>query len=446
MRKHIILIVFIGTLSSLFGQANGGQFTLNQAKDYALSNHLAIKNTELDIASAKQRSREVTAMGLPQISFSGSFQNFINLPTQVVDASFINPNAAEGETIQFRAGTTYSANGTLQANQLLFNGSYIVGLQVAKFFVEFSESSNTQSQEEVLFNVTQAYQIAAVGKQNLAFVDSMVLVTTKLIEEQKVYLELGLLDQESIDQLEFSLLQAKNSKTSAEIQYNNSLNLLKMTMGYPIGDPIEIAETASELMARQSLKDKTNSNLQNNLTLQLLNKQKTLSEYNLKNYKYGQLPTLAAFFNHQYNAYRNEFNFFADKPWFPQTFWGLQLNVPIFSGGEKYAQIQQAKIRIMKDENQIKLYEQTLKMQEVQYQNNLLSATQQLELQEKNIELANKIYSNAIAKRDIGKINSLEVTQKYNQVIIAQSQYVGSLIDVLNSKLNIDKLYNQLLK
>jgi len=437
----IIAVLFLGSNA----QAQS-QFTLNQAKDYALGNQLAIKNAALDIENAKQQAREVTARGLPQVSMSGSFNNFINLPVQVVDATFLNPNAKPGETIQFRAGTTYSTNGSLQANQLLFSGSYLVGLQVAKFFVSFSETALVQSKEDALFNVTQAYQIAAVGKQNLEFIDSMVLVTSKLIEEQRVYLELGLLDQESIDQLEYSLLTAQNSKASALIQYNNALSMLKLTMGYPINDPIEITELASDLMNRKSLKEASSENLQNNLSMQLLQKQRTLSEYNLKNYKYGQLPTLSANFSHQYNAFRNEFNFFADKPWFPQTFWGLSLNVPIFAGGEKYALIQQAKIRIMKDENQIKMFEQSLKSQEVQYQNNLIGATQLLELQEKNINLANKIYSNAIAKRDIGKVNSLEVTQKYNQVIMAQSQYVGSMIDVLNAQLNIDKLYNQLLK
>lgn len=422
------------------------QFTLNEAKDYALSNNLSVKNAYLDVEIAKKQSLEAKSAGLPQVSINGSFSNFINLPVQVVSANFINPNAPAGETISFRAGTNYTTTGTLQASQLLFNGSYIVGLQVAKFFITASETGVTKSQEDVVFNVTQAYQIAAVGKENLRFIDSMVLITEKLVAEQKIYVELGLLDEESIEQLEYSVLTARSSKTSARIQYENAISLLKLTMGYPMNETLEITEDAKSLLSKQSLKEATSSGLESNLSLQMLQNQKTFSEFNLKNQKYTRLPTLGAYFNHTYNAYRNEFNFFANKPWYPQTSWGLQLSVPIFSGGQKYALIEQAKIRIMKDENTIKQYEQTLKSQEVQYQNNLLGAQQILELQQQNITLASKLYNNSIVKKEIGKVNSIEVTQKYNQIVMAQTQYVSSLVEVFSAKLNLDKLYNQLLK
>lgn len=445
MRSKLALWALLFVSSNLLAQ-NNAQFTLNEAKDYALNNNYSVKNAYLDVEIARKQSLEATSQGLPQVSINGTFSNFINLPVQVVSANFINPNAPAGETISFRAGTDYTTTGALQASQLLFNGSYIVGLQVAKFFINYSETAVKLSQEDVLFNVIQAYQIAAVGKENLQFVDSMVIVTQKLVDEQKNYLELGLLDQETLDQLEYSVLTARNAQTSAKIQYNNALSLLKLTMGYPIGDELEILEGTADLLTKQSLKESINGGIQNNLSLDLMQKQKVLSEYNLKNYKFSQYPTLSASFSHAYNAYRNEFNFFANKPWYPQTMWGLNLSIPIISGGQKYAQIQQAKIKVMKDDNNIKQLEQSLLMQEVQFQNNLLGAEQILELQEKNIELASKIYTNSIVKRDIGKVNSLEVTQKYNQLITAQTQYVGSLIEVFKAKLDIDKLYNQLLK
>lgn len=442
MRKHIFLWALILASGKLIAQS---QFTLDAAKDYALEHHLSVKNAYLDIDNAHKQAMEARSMGLPQVSINGSFSNFLNLPVQVVSANFINPAAPADETISFRAGTDYTATGTLQASQLLFNGSYIVGLQVAKFFITVAETSSLQSQEDVVFNVVQAYQIAAVGKENLVFVNSLVKVSNQLVEEQRAYLELGLLDQESMDQLEYSLLSSRNALTSAQLQYDNALTLLKLTMGYPMDQPLEISENTVDLMGKASLKE-SNEGIQNNLTLQILRQQKSLSEYNLKNYKYSQYPTLNAIFQHSYNAFRNDFDFFANKPWYPQTMWGLQLSIPIFAGGQKYAQIQQAKIRVMKDENSIKQLEQSLQMQEIQYKNNLTSAQTMLELQEKNIELAEKIYTNSITKRDIGKVNSIEVTQKYNQLIMAQTQYVGSLIDVFKAKLNMDKLYNQLLK
>ena len=127
--KNKVSIVLIGFLSIVSLEATGqnkSSFSLAEAKTYALENNPTLKNAVLNVESSIARKREIIGIGLPQVSFNGSFQNFINLPVQVVGANFINPNAGPNETIAFTAGTRYSSNGTLQANQLLFNGSYIV--------------------------------------------------------------------------------------------------------------------------------------------------------------------------------------------------------------------------------------------------------------------------------------------------------------------------------
>lgn len=418
-------------------------FTLAEAKQYALENNPTIKNASLETEISAVKRREVFGMGLPQVSFSGAFNNFINLPVQVVGANFINPNAAPGETISFKAGTDYSANGTLQANQLLFNGSYIVGLQVAKLYVDFQRTLETQTQEDVVFNVIQAYQVASVAKENILFSDSMVAITKELVDKQKNYLDLGMMKQDDYDQLSFSMLTAQNALLDAENQYKNALTLLKMTMGYPIEQNIEIVDQAASLMLRTNL---GSSSLDDNINVKVLEQQRLLNAYNMKNLKTAKLPTLNAFFQQQYNAYRNEFNFFANEKWFPQTLWGLQLNVPIYSGGQKDAQIKQAQIKLKQNDNTIGQLKENLKFQEAQARLNLSNARQKLELQQANIDLAQKIYKNALIRKEIGQESSINVTQKYNQLIIAQAQYAGAQVAVLNAKLELEKLYNQILR
>lgn len=418
------------------------KFTLEDAKHYAYANNKRITNASLSIDNATQQMKETTAIGLPQINLSGSFNHFINLPVQVVDASFFNPMAPDGETISFRAGTTYNASGTLQATQMVFNGSYIVGLQVAKLFVGFQETLSKQTEEDVIFNVIQAYQYCAVAKENLQFIDSMVLITQQLLDKQKNYLELELIIKEDIDQLEYALLSTKNAQTNARIQYENAIAMLKMTMNYPMDQAIEISDDVDKLMISSA--NIQNGSIKNNINYQLQEQQIVLSGYNMKNNKMAYLPTLNAFFQQTYNAYRNEFNFFADEKWFPQTLWGLQLNVPIFSSGGRAAKVAQARIKLMQDENNLSLLEESLKFQELQLKNNLMSAQQRLELQTQNVNIAKSIYTNSITREQIGKENSIIVTQKYNQYLIAQSEYVASLIDLFQAKLNLDKLYNQL--
>jgi outer membrane protein len=441
MNKTILLLIVVG--QAWIGRTQNS-FSLEEAKSYAHTNNKRIANAGLSVQNAIQQKNETAAIGLPQINFNGSFNHFINLPVQVVDASFFNPMAPAGETIAFRAGTTYNSSGTLQASQIVFNGSYIVGLQVSKFFVGFQETLSKQTEEDVIFNVIQAYQYCAVAKENLQFIDSMVILTEDLLKKQRNYFELEMIVKEDIDQMEYALLSTRNAQLNARLQYDNSIAMLKLAMNYPMDQPLEIKDDVRKLMLSSA--SAVNGGIQNNLSLQLQEKQIKLSEYNLKNNQYANLPTLNAFFQQTYNAFRNEFNFFANEKWYPQTLWGLQLNVPIFSSGSRYAKVAQAKIKLLQDQNNLSLLEESLKMQELQSRNNLLSAQQKLDLQLENVRLARSIYLNTLAKEEIGKESSLSVTQKYNQYLMAQSEYVASLLNLFQAKLSLDKLYNQLIE
>lgn len=443
MRKTFLTIGCF-TLS-LIATAQGTiqTFSLQQAKAYALENSDKIKNANLDLDIANEKVKETRAIGLPQINATGSFNNFLNLPVQVVSANFLNPNASPDDLISFRAGTNYNASGNIQVSQLIFNGSYIVGLQVSKFYTQFRETSIAKTKEDVLVNVTQAYQMLVAAKANLKFIDSIVLITNSLVEKQRNYLELGLMTQEDMDQLDYALLTAKNNQVSANLQVKNTLSLLKLTMGFPQDSELEVTETVESLLLQNSTSNSTFS-IQNNLTYQLLNEQKMLNEYALKESKYSTLPSLSAVLQHGYNAYRNDFDFIGKGDWFSQTFWGLQLNVPIFTSGKNKSKISQAKFEVKKNEFAIHEYEQTLTYQEKQASNNLESAKEQMLLQEVNVGLAKKIYENAVIKEQIGKINSIEVSQKYNQLIQSQAQYINAILTLFNAQLQLEQLHNNI--
>jgi outer membrane protein TolC len=431
----------------LFASANllGQEFSLFQAQEYALNNRETIENARLDLESAEKQVVETRAIGLPQISSEMNFQNFLNIPVQVIDASAFNPQAQEGELSSFRFGTDYNVNAGVTLNQLIFDGSYIVGLQVSKFYTDFVESSIKKSQQDVLAEVTKSYEMAMISKQNKEFVDTLVNLSEDLLNKQRELYDLGLITQEQLDQTEYSLLQAKANKLASNVAYENALTMLKMTMAYPMGEPIRLTEDLDALMSEQ-MKDLTGS-IENNLQLEILSKQTELSRYDLKNTKMANLPRLAAFANHQYNAFSNEFTFFeSSQEYFSQTVWGLRLSIPIFSSGERWAKTQKAQIAVKQNELSIQELERGLYAQEIQIKNNLRQARSNLTLKEKNIELARKIYNNSLTKAQLGRENSILVTQKYNQLIAAQTEYVNAMLDVLNTKVQLDELYNKLIR
>jgi outer membrane protein len=441
MKYKLIYTCLLSLMSALsIGQES---FSLSEAKSYALSHHLSIQNAALNTENAVNKKNETRGIGLPQADITGTFNYFMNLPVQVVDASFINPNAKPGETVSFRAGTDYSSSTNLQVSQLIFNGSYLVGLQVSKLYVDFQRTFEEQSKEKVVFQVVQAYQLASVAMENQRFMDSMVRTTEKLVKQQEAYLELGLMKSEDMDQMNFSLLQAKSAQRQAKMQVQNAFVMLKLAMNFPIEQEMYIKESEKQLMSNSNVS--VSGSVMDNIQVDILSQSILLNQYNLKNLKYASLPSLGSFFQQGYNAYRNEFDFFQSKPWFSQTLVGLQLTVPVFSGGQRHYRVQQARVDVMKSQNELEMLKNGLKAQEVQYRNNLTGAIDKYNLQEANMDLAQKIYDNTLIKKEIGGISSLEVTQKYNQLISAQSQFMASKLEVLNAKLSLEKLYNKLL-
>ena len=437
-----IIAIGLGLFVSTFGYGQTKQFSLEEAKAYALDHHLEVLNSQRNIEIAQQQIVETRGVGLPQVNISGKFNHYPNLPVSVVDAQLFNPAAPAGEVLEFRMGQEFDASGTLNVNQLLFNGSYIVGLQATKHVKHFQESSFMSTKEDVVFNVIQAYQLATVASGNLVFADSMVLLTQELLDIQQNYFELELIVQEDMDQLNYSLLTAKNAALAAEVQYQNALNLLKFSMGYDMNSEIGISESAEEILSHNAL---GGGDVHNNLQYMLMEQNITLSELNVKNNKFANLPSLSAFFSHTYSAYRDEFNFLADEKWYPQTVWGLQLNIPVFSGLQRHARTKQAKIKLMKDQTSLKQMERTLQFQEIQTTNKLKGAKDRFALQKENTALAKTIYENALQVKEIGKGSSLAVTQKHSQLMIAQTAYLSSLIELFQAQLELDKIYNQIL-
>lgn len=438
--KHLFLILPFLISFPHYSQENE-TINLKSAIEFGLENHLSIKKTILELEKVKQQKKETQGIGLPQVNAEGSFNHFLNLPVQVLSASFFNPFAPEDEIIAFRAGTKFNTNAALQINQLLFNGSYIVGLDFSKFLIEMQQDFIEQSKEEVVYQIKLAYHSAAILKENLNFLDSISQMTKETFEQQNKLLELGLISQEELDQLEFLYISAEKNHQSSIIQYKNSILALKISMQYPLENNLEISEDINDLVKKNVL---PKGSLENNLNLRLLKNQEKLTGYDIKNNQAAKYPSFSASFQHAYNAYRNDFDFFADKPWYPQTIWSVKMGIPIYSGGQKNAKIQQSKIKLLKNKNETEQLEYNLKAQEIQlkrdYQNSLL----QLELQNKNIKLAEKIYKNAIIKKEIGKGNNIAITQLYNQLIGAKAAHNIAHMDVLKTKLNIEKLYNQL--
>jgi outer membrane protein TolC len=409
----ILLTLLVGNMSFAQDKTN---FSLLEAEEYGVNNNEKVKNSMLDTEIARKKVWETLAIGLPQISAEGQFQQLLDIPVSVVDAKLFNPSAADGEVLEFRMGQEFSSSLAFNATQLIFDGSYIVGIQFTKF-----------------------------ANENLVLMDSILLSTKSLWEKMKIFAANGIIKQEEADQVEIAYNRIRVSKASGERQANVALNLLKLQMGYPFDQPLTLTQTLSEILNEINGNNPllATTSIKENQNFILMEQQKELDGYALRNQKAAYMPSVGAFFTHSQNAFRSEFDFFADKPWYPTTVWGVSVRIPITSSGQKLMRVQQAEIKIEQDQNNLDNLEKTLQFQELQLKTSYESALEMMELEKSNVDLARKIYANAIIRNETGVISALEVTQLQSQLLTAEGNYIMTIMEMLKIKVQLDNLYNK---
>ncbi|MEN8868259.1 MAG: TolC family protein, partial [Flavobacteriales bacterium] len=339
MKKPLIIIA----LACLAGLNSSAQqsYSLEEAIDFATKNNASVKNAVLGIESANQKVKETRAIGLPQVSAAGEFQNFLDIPITVAPANAFNPAAPADELVSLQFGTEFNAKGSLNANQLIFNGSYLVGLQTSKKFKKVSEFQKTKTIQDVKENVIKAYYGALVAEKTMVTLTEIAATAQTIYDQTKGLFDQGLIEEDNVTQLSLNVLQAKNSLNGAKRQWDNTKNLLKFQMGMDVNESISLTSdfdaVISSLDASQS---EVTSEINQNIDFLLLNQQRELNVLNVKYEQSQYLPSLNAFFTHQQNALRNDFDLLeSGQPWFPTTIWGLNLSVPIFSSGSRSSKV-----------------------------------------------------------------------------------------------------------
>jgi outer membrane protein TolC len=155
--------------------------------DYAITHQVQVKNSQIDLQNASAKINEIKAMGLPQVNGSVALTNNIVLQRAFIPAKIFNPAAADGELIAAKFGVDNSGFASVGLSQLVFDGSYLLGLKASSVYKELSVKSVTQSKQQVAENVTKAYYGILVNEKrigllslNLARLDTLLKETRAL--------------------------------------------------------------------------------------------------------------------------------------------------------------------------------------------------------------------------------------------------------------------------
>lgn len=415
--------------------------TLEQAQAFAIAHNYEIQNAQVDELIMKKKVWEITAQGLPQVSASGQFQYFLDIPTTLVPAQTFNPSAPAGTFIGLKFGTDYNLNGTVQVSQLVFSGNYLVGLQAAKASTNLYGMLTDKKEIDVKADVAETFYTVLVLKENKKILDSTLATVQEMLDLTKKLVAEEVMVRSNAVQLELSVLQMQNAITQVESQIILAGNLLKFQMGMEITKDIEVV---GELV---NVSDEVSTSFEpsQNIDYQILSVQKELNLLNVKNKQANYLPSVSTFLTHQQVAQRNETDFFnGDKPWFPTTIWGVQLSIPIFSSGMRMSQVSQAKLELEKSENSLAQLDEALKLQISQALTNYKLAKASVELKLKAIDAARLVFNDNRILYNEGALSSLELTQSQNQLLMQQTEYTNAYFELIKAKIALEKLMNKL--
>ena len=438
LRPLITAIIFVGIISVNANEPL--RLSLEDAQKYALEHNLELRNAKADANIASRQVWEITASGLPQIDGSVGYQYFTDIPTNLVPAEFFGGDPGEFAEIQF--GTEQNLTATLSVNQLIFDGSYIVGLQAARIFRELSQRVYLKSELEIKSMVTETYYLNLATAQNLEIMqENLSNLEKTLFETQKMF-EAGFTDAINVDQLKLTVANLKNRIASMERQKELSLNMLKFQIGLTIEHPLVLTDELEAMFRNISpnISGIDDFNPENHIDFRIMQSQERMQLMTLRREWSFYLPNLSAFYTRQENAYRNEFNFFqSSQPWYPTSIIGLSLNIPIFSSGLRRSRVQQARLELEKAQNNTRQIEQSLRLQKQEAWSGMQTAMEQYSSEKENLELAERILSRTRIMFREGLASSLELTQASDQFLSTQSNYINAMFELLNAKNKLDK-------
>ena len=445
MRTKKYSSLFLIFLSSAFALPSFAQqtdnkkvyaFTAKQAVDYALQNAVQVRNALLDVESQQQTNKGITASALPQINGSVALTDYLSIPTSLLPGEIFGGTA--GTFIPVKFGTKYNgtAGGTLQ--QVLFDGQVFVGLQARKTSIDLYNKTVEVTKEIIKANVYKIYYQLVVGQRQIGSVDANIANYESLLHDTKEMFKNGFSERLDVDKVQVQLNNLYTQKISAQSQIDAGNAGLKFLMGMPQQDSLSLTDTLSDEELKSNILDE-NYNYEDIKGYQLLGLLSKLQEYNVKRYKASKIPTVNLNANFNENAQRTTFSFFKSGPQYPYfatSFVTASLNVPIFDGGNRNSKIAAAKLDLRKTQNNLFHLKDSIDNSVIQSRISFKSALLTIDIQKKNVDLAQNVYNSTKLKYEQGVGSNQEINQSQADLVTAQNTYYNSLYNAIIAKIN----------
>jgi outer membrane protein len=417
------------------------ELTLNQALQYALENNVDAKNARLELLVAETTVKEELSKGLPQLD--GTFNLNYNPQIQVVflpNAPPFGDPTIDSDVIPARFGVSYQSGLGVTASQMIFDGSFFVGLRASKTLRELTEYDRIKTENDVLLTVKKAYFGVLVNKERIKLATSNLTRIDSLLNETRAIYEAGFAEKIDVSRIQ---VQRNNTYTQVErsrTAYEISKQLLKIQMGLPKEYDVLITETLAQLNTEERLNQLLTMEGMPRVEVNQLEKNLELVGLDLRNNTVQYMPKITFNANYQRSGASNSLsNVYDSRNWFSSSLLGVNMQIPIFDGFLKSSRIQRNRIQQDQLENQLLFLDDNISLEIYQARTNLKNDLNILEVQRENMALAQEVYDISKIKYNEGVGSNLEVVDADAALIESEINYLGALYDGLISKVDLEK-------
>ena len=413
------------------------QVSLQEAIKQALQNKAEAKKAALQVKKAQYKIAEARAGALPQISATAGVTY-----NPIIQESLLEFG---GERLIARMGQPWVSQAVVTLNQAIFDQRVFTGLKAAKSTREFYVLNAQLSNEQIIENVATAYYQVFVQEENLKTLNVSYANTEKVRNVIKSLVDNGLAKGIDLDRTNVQLTNISASRQQLVNAVELSKNSLKFYMGVPIDKPIELEaksiEPRPELIAG-------NVNLEERTEVKVLNKNRELLQYNLKATEAYLYPTVGLQANYGWAGMGKNFPLTNGLNngvlWSDYSAIGLNINIPIFTGGATKSKIQQAEIDIQDLDVDIENTQLSLNLEYKNAIENMENSIINIENMKGNVELAEKVQKDTQSNYQYGLATLTEVLDSENALTDAKQNYTTSLLDYKQAEIKLIKAKGEL--
>ncbi len=436
-KKLQILLLFLIIGGAALGQTQTGELslTLKQAQDYALLNNKIVKSAQFTVLASKKDLWSTVSSGLPQVSAGANLTDNLKLGVFVLSMN--------GVPTIITMGTTYTLPVAVQATLPLFSAPYYIGIETSKLAQKMAESNLQSTEIDTRQSVASAYYLVLISEESLRILKDNLSNLRETLKSTRAMYNSGLAESTDVDQMASNVTMMENSFSNLQNSIEINYNLLRFQLGVKFDTKIILTETIDDLVNDINVKELLAMNFDptKNIQYDLLDKQEMMSALALKTQKAMSLPSLSGIYSTSSTGMAMKMS---ELKWYPSSYLGLNLSVPIFASGHRYTSIQTAKINLEKARNAKEMVSDQLLMQNEQLRYNLEIANLQYNSQKANVDVSKRVYASMENKFKQGMASSLELTQSNSLYLQAENNYISALMNLLQTKLALDKLHNNL--